>query len=267
MTIASVPAFKRLNWRLIVYTIVAGLVTLLLLALGGLHAILAPWLGHIWVASEEGIRHPEIHLWHDGQFGALLILLIGSLLTSLGRQRERMLPIQFFALSVGVYVLALAPFDPSSVLFLGVIVSLPIVAHPAFPNLLRFGRVGRISMAFIALSLAAAVLMLPAAWNALRLQVTAADEHALADHWITAVVLTIVLVLAGALAATRRPGWRALGVLTGLTYLYLGAAAISLPNQVGSWGTAGGVASMLGGLAFIIVTLWEAGAITARPTP
>jgi hypothetical protein len=81
------------------------------------------------------------------------------------------------------------------------------------------------------------------------------------------VVLTIVLVLAGVSAATRRPGWRALGFLTGLTYLYLGAAAISLPNQVGSWGTVGGIAGMLGGLAFIVVTLWEAGAITARPAP
>ena len=264
MATLTQSTLKRRDWRTIAFTMVAGLVTLLLLALGGLHGMLAPWLGHVWVASEEGIQHPEIHLWHDGQFGALLILLIGSLLTSFRQPRERVLLAQFFALSVGVYLLALARFDPGSVLVFGVIMSLPIVVHPAFRNLLRFEREGRMSVPLIALSLCAAVLLLPAAWNALRWQVAAADEHALANHWMAAVVLTIVLVLAGVLAATRRPGWRALGLLTGLTYLYLGAAAISLPDQAGSWGTLGGVVALLGGVAFLATTLWKTGSAASK---
>jgi len=267
MAALTQSTLKHRDWRTIVFTLVAGLVTLLLLALGGLHGMLAPWLGQVWVASEEGIQHPEIHFWHDGQFGALLILLIGSLLTSFREPRERVLLAQFFALSVGVYLLALAVFDPGSVVFFGLILYLPIVVHPALRNLLHFRSAGRRSTPLIALSLCAAVLLLPAAWNALRWQVAAADEHALANHWITAVVLTIVRVLAGLLAATRRPGWRALGFLTGLTYLYLGAAAITLPNQAGSWGTLGGVVSLLGGLGFLATTLWDARSATAKGTP
>ena len=59
------------------------------------------------------------------------------------------------------------------------------------------------------------------------------------------------------MAATRRPGWRALAFIIGITYLYLGSMALLLPDYAGSWGTIGGVLGLLGGLAYIGVTLFE----------
>ena len=68
----------------------------------------------------------------------------------------------------------------------------------------------------------------------------------------------IALALAGLLAATRRPGWQVLGLLTGATLIYLGLAAAKLPTQAGGWGAAGAALATLGGWAFVGVTVWEA---------
>ena len=65
------------------------------------------------------------------------------------------------------------------------------------------------------------------------------------------------LIVGGSMAATRRPGWRAVAFIIGITYLYLGSMALLLPDYAGSWGTIGGVLGLLGGLSYIGVTLFE----------
>ncbi len=59
----------------------------------------------------------------------------------------------------------------------------------------------------------------------------------------------------------KRPGWRALGIITGVAFLYLGLAALALPQQAGSWGIPGGILSLLAGALFVTVTLREARAM------
>ena len=41
-------------------------------------------------------------------------------------------------------------------------------------------------------------------------------------------------------------------------FVYLGLAAIAVPNYAGSWGTTGGILATLGGWGFIGATVWEA---------
>ena len=48
----------------------------------------------------------------------------------------------------------------------------------------------------------------------------------------------------------ERPGWQTLGTLVSLAYVYLGVAAITLLDQPGSWGIAGGLVSLAAGLAY-----------------
>jgi|SRR5215469_16784738 len=72
------------------------------------------------------------------------------------------------------------------------------------------------------------------------------------------VLLASMLILAGALAATKQAGWQVLGFLTGVAFLYLGGAALLLPDYAGSWGTMGGVLALFAGLGYLTATLLEA---------
>jgi hypothetical protein len=47
------------------------------------------------------------------------------------------------------------------------------------------------------------------------------------------IVLALLLILGGSLAATRRPGWHALAIIVGLAYFYLGSMAFLLPDYAG----------------------------------
>ncbi len=248
---------KQFDWRRLVFSGVAGLVALLLLAFGSLHGLVAVWV-RSWVASEPGIQHPEIHLWHDAQIGALVgIMFVGSLLALLWKPRQRPLVAQFLALGSLLYLVILAPFDSEAAIFLGLLFALPLASYPSLRHLVNFRRTEPLSWSLLGLSLLAAGLMMPFARRWFQLQLLDTGEHALANHWITGVALVGVLCLAGLLAATRRPGWPVLGVLVGLALLHLGAATVTLPDQPGSWGLNGGVVAIIGGLLFIGVTIRE----------
>jgi hypothetical protein len=100
-------------------------------------------------------------------------------------------------------------------------------------------------------------------WQNFLLQLQSQGET---GRWAESIDLALTLIVAGLLTATRRPGWRELGIITGLAYLYLAAAALAVPDQAGSWGVAGGIASVLGGLAYIGATLVEARRDSSEPT-
>ena len=74
---------------------------------------------------------------------------------------------------------------------------------------------------------------------------------------ITAIIFAITLALAGLLATTKRPGWQALGLLTGAALIYLGLVAAKLPAQAGSWGTLRTALATLLGWTFVGATAWE----------
>lgn len=248
---------RRFDWHGLVFSGVAGLVALLLLAIGALHGLVAVWV-RSWVASEPGIHHPEMHLWHDAQFGALVgIMIVGSLLALLWKPRQQPLVAQFLALGSLLYVGILVPFDPGAALFLGILLTVPLACYPTLPNLVNFRRTESLSFPLLGTTLLIATLFSPSAWSWLQLQLVDNGEHAIANHWVTGVALVGVLSLAGFLAATRRPGWPVLGLLVGLALLHQGTAAITLPYQPGSLGLTGGGVALVGGLLFIIVTLIE----------
>jgi len=77
----------------------------------------------------------------------------------------------------------------------------------------------------------------------------------------------LAIALAVVMAASKRPGWRPLGIITGLSLCHAGLAAIALARQPGSWGLFGGSLALAGGLAFIAITLreWQtAGAVSQK---
>ena len=96
------------------------------------------------------------------------------------------------------------------------------------------------------------------------------EHYHVGQTYVMPARLASMLILAGSLAATKQAGWQVLGFLTGAAFLYLGGAALLLPDYAGSWGTMGGVLGLLAGLGYIIATLVAARRsrqVTSSTTP
>ena len=259
MTAMTASETTRRDWRDIAYRIVAVLAVLLaLLLFGSLFAILSPWGGP---GGEPEAANPEIHRWHSSQWGTLMaILMSGSLLASLRRPRENPVLVQFAVVALLIFFvvgLVVEGFSPDMILF-PVIAGLLAATYPNPRALTNFAPAGSMSIPLMALTLVAAVALAPNFFQSVQLQMGHVAEHAELGHWLGSAVLNLWLVLGGVLAATRRGGWRTMGTIVGVAFLYLGVAALSIPAHDGSWGTMGGILSALGGLAFIGTTLYEA---------
>jgi hypothetical protein len=258
MSTNAIGAIKRWDWRRIVFTVIGGVVTYFLLT--NLFRLAAPWAAMAWYPHDDPRQlNPELHRWHEAMWGAVTGILNGGvLLTLLWRPRQNPLLIQFMALVVIGAAVTVLPFEPS-LFFVIVMLTLVIVAYPAPRALLDFSREGPISRPLLALNLAVALLLVPYIIQLTLWQLQGfGGEHATANQWISDVEHAVFLLLATLLASTKRPGWRTLGTLTGLVFLYLGFAAIALPGYAGSWGITGGILSLVGGLLYLIVTMSEA---------
>jgi hypothetical protein len=252
------------DWRDIVFRGVAGLAALALLTGPGLDLV-APWA--IVREAIPGFT-PELHRWHGADLAAFAGLLVGgSLLALLPRPRRWPLLAQFVLLALAIFALAsLLPVNGAALVLALVIGALVAAAYPAPRALLSISQAGSVDRPLLVLALAALPLLALNAWANAHLQFSDLGEHALHRHWMGSAALAMTLALAGLLAATGRPGWRALGFITGLTYLYLGMAALAIPRHDGSWGVTGGALALLGGAGFLAATV-HAGRRARRSSP
>jgi hypothetical protein len=251
------PQGEVKKWRVIVFVIVGGLLALVALFAGARDLLLLP--------GQSGFPS-EIHRWHEAQSGVFTTLLFGgSLLALLWQPQRRPLLVVFVVLSLALISLGFATvsgagFNPLWLAVGAALIGLLVAAYPAPGALLPFRRVGHPSYFLLLLTLIAAVLLAPIMARELNWQIlgmSGHDEHALNYHWLTSVLLTLMLILAGSLAATKQAGWPVLGFLTGAAFLYLGSMALLLPDYAGSWGVTGGMLGLLAGLGYITVTLVE----------
>ncbi|HJT59246.1 MAG TPA: hypothetical protein VJ761_22255 [Ktedonobacteraceae bacterium] len=258
MSSSALPQPEVKKWRIIVFVVVAGLLVLLTWFAGFRDLLLLP--------GQSGFPS-EIHRWHEAQSGAFTALLFGgSFLVLLWQPLRKPLLALFIVLSIVLVSISFATvsgygFNPIMLAIGAVLASIIVIAYPMPRALLNFRREGALSYPLLILTLVAAVLLAPIIARELNWQIlgiTDQDVHALNYHWLTSVVLALMLILAGSLAATKQAGWLALGLITGVTYLYLGGMAVLLPDYAGSWGVIGGVLGLLGGVAYITVTLLEA---------
>ncbi len=245
------------RWHVILFVTIAGLLTLLMLFASVRDLLLLP--------GQSGFPS-VIHRWHEAQSGAFMtILLGGSLLALLWKPQTKLLLMQYLVLSIGIVSLSFATatgagFTPIALVAGVVLIGILVAAYPRPRDLLNIRREASLSYPLLAITVVAAIVLAPIIARELNYQIlgmTQQDVHALNYHWLTSVVLALLLILGGSLAATRRPGWRALAFIVGITYLYLGSMALLLPDYAGSWGTIDGVLGLLGGLGYISVALFE----------
>jgi hypothetical protein len=247
-------SLTSLDWRAIVFRVIAAACALLLLTFGGLISILVPW-------GDPGLPFPgftpELHRWHSALLGVTeAILLPGLLFVLIWRPRQRPLLMQFFVV-VGVALVVPHFLTRGKTPISSAFIVFPIIAYPALGALLRFPSDAGTTVLLLVLALLAASVLGVDAFHNLQLQLAhAGGEHAHQGHWATAFSLDLVLAFALLIAARRIPGAHALGLLASVSLVYLGAAAAALPGQAGSWGFSGGMLALFGGAALAASHLW-----------
>ena len=239
------------QWRSKGFMLLTGILALALLA-GGTFEFIPAWI--------FGNPPDAIHLWHIAELGALSAIFLGGIMLALLRQpEEKPLLAQFFVLGGVILALGIAPFEIKGAAVL-LVAALFALSYPNRRGLLSFSREGSISIPLLALSLLFAAFLLPVAWREIQWQIIGMaqnDVHAQLLHWIGSAELIILLILAGLLSSTKRPGWKELGVITGAAYCYLGIIAMIVPGNAGSWGYTGGLFSIIGGVLYMLFTLVE----------
>ena len=139
-----------------------------------------------------------------------------------------------------------------------------IAAYPAFRHLKTFPIKASFSRSLLILSLTATLFLLPSLVRMTTLQIQGVGEEASSAQWIANVEHLVLLLLAGWLATTKRPGWRVLGISAGLTFFYLGIASLNLLALPGSWGLVGSILAIVGGLGFLVFSLIEKDRVPLR---
>jgi hypothetical protein len=266
MSTKAILNVKSWDWHRIIFTILAGVVTFFLLT--NLFRLVAPWAPMTWYPPDDPrVLNPDLHRWHEAMWGAVTGILEGGVLLSLlWRPRPNPLLIQFMALVIIGAVFIVLPFEPS-LLFVIVMLTFVVITYPAPRALLNFSREGPISRPLLLFSLVTAVLLVP---QIVRLEIWQIQgiggEQAIANEWVGDVEHSAFLLVAMFLASTKRPGWQTLSILTGVVFIYLGIAALALPNHAGSWGVTGGITALIGGLLYIVVTIREARKTVRNPS-
>jgi hypothetical protein len=241
------------NWRPRVFTFLTVLLSIVLLVAGTFEFIPA------WI-----LRNPPdaIHLWHIAELTALSAILLGGVMFGLVRKaEEKPLLAQFIVMSVIILAVGLTPFDIRLVGLL-LLAGLLVLAYPKPRALLSFSRKRRISAALLAITVLFAVILDPIIQQEIRYQIIGMaehDAHALQFHWIGSALLYVLLILAGVLASTKRPGWKRLAIVTGITYIFLAGIALIVPGYAaGAWIQAGGLFAGFFGALYMLVALAEA---------
>lgn len=269
---SEVPQKPVSRWRVILFS---GLVLLFALAsfvmLEGLTEGLSPWviIGCPGCWAEVAPDYlPALNRWHGAQHGTLIaILFAGSLIGLAWRAVEKPLLHQFYMVGHLVFMASFmagaifpsgAKLNNGSVVQFVAVLALLALAYPRPKLLFDFSSPGY-SRRLLYLTLAVGALLLYPTIRAYTMQFThvGIPGEILFFRWGEDATVNLVLITAGLMAATKRPGWKALTYLVGGALLFLGAAAITVPHEAASWGYVGGALSLLAGAAYCWIARTE----------
>lgn len=257
----AVTASSRTKGRQIAFT-----VSTLLFAAGAAGGLFGIGIVIGWSDTDEG----GIHRVHDIGFGVLYgVLLTVAFVAMAGRPGSKTAAFfQVVVTALAALIAGLVTAD-QSYLMLALVVfvaaAILLALHPARAEL--FHPAPRPSPVIATFVLAASV---PFVWFGLTManlqrEGAPADPHVSMDHWANMAAMAFGLVLAGLLASSGIRGWRLTAWCAGLGAAAYGLASIvfqrfpgtSVPYP-GSEGVGWGLVAVIGGLAFIALSEWEA---------
>jgi hypothetical protein len=217
---------------------------------------ISPW-GPVTLSNMQGVHDPNLHRWSAALAGGPDLGAAGVLFYLAWRPLKAPLVLQWLAMIVVVFLAANVPFVGPAVALIAVPILLVLVAYPEPRSLLKPPWSEGVSPPLLSIGVLVAAFLLPQAGRALAAQVRGADELAANADWASNAEHLINLSLAALLAGMRRPGARGLGLMAGAVLAFMGAAAIAVPTNPGSWGTVGGAVAIAGGLAFLAAVAYE----------
>jgi hypothetical protein len=176
------------------------------------------------------------------------------------------LALQWVALAVIVFLGANVPFVGPLVAVIAIPVVLVLLLYPEPRKLLIAPWRDGVDLPLLALGVVIAIFLLVAGATALVAQARGGDELARNYDWASNGEHLITVGLGAALAGMRRRGSVAVGIMAGVVLAFLGAAAITVPTNPGSFGTLGGAVAVAAGLALAALTAYRSMASQRRPT-
>ncbi|MFC4597397.1 hypothetical protein [Cohnella hongkongensis] len=227
-----------------------------LIMLEGLTEGLEPWIRSALAFDP----HPEELRFHGAVHGALIgVLLSGSLFILLWRPLAKPLLVRFYFVGHLIFLGTLAATGPAFALtrfpifvLFGILLAVLYFAYGNRREILRPTEPANLDRPMLVLSIVALLGLLPFLINGAVQQFQETEEQ---FRWGEGTALALTLIYGSFMVSTARKGAGALGLLLSFTYMYMGAAALALPDHEASWGIGGGSAAIVYGCVYAVFAL------------
>jgi hypothetical protein len=242
------------RWRLLIFRILAGLSGLFFLSI--LPQAISPWHGPT-LSNMTGVHDPDLHRWSAALAGGPDMGMGLVLLYLAFRPLGAPILLQWVALAVIVFLAANVPFVGPYLIVIAVPVVLTLVAYPRPRDLLQAPWAEGIRLPVFVIGALISVVLFADGARALAAQIQGQGELAVNYDWASNGEHLINVGLAALLAGMRRPGASVLALMAAAVVAFMGAAAITVPANPGSWGTAGGVGATVAAIALCAAVAYE----------
>src|SRR5438309_1181686 len=240
--------------RIWIFRVLAGLAGCIFLLT--LPQAISPW-GAATLSNTSGVHDLNLHRWSAALAGGPDLGMAAVLLYLAWRPMRAPLVLQWLALAVLVFLASNVPFVGLYVVVIAIPVVLVLAAYPDPRALLRAPWTDGVRLPVLALGVLVAAFLLPDSARALVAQLGGTDELArnydAASNGEHLINISVVALLSG----MRRPGAQVLTLMAAAVLAFMGAAAMSVPANPGSWGVVGGAAAIAGGLALAAAGAYE----------
>jgi hypothetical protein len=204
-----------------------------------------------------GVRALPLHRWSSALAGGPDLGVAVVLFYIAWRPLRVPLALQMLALGTAVFLGANLPFVGPALGVIAIPAILVLVLYPKPRDLFNAPWSAGVSWPLLGLGILVSIFLLPDAVIAIAAQIRNSDVLAANYDWASNGEHLINVSLHAVLAGMSKAGAGVLRVVAGAVLVFLGAAAIAVPNDPGSWGTLGGWLAIAVGVAIAATSAYE----------
>jgi hypothetical protein len=243
---------RTIGIRLTLMRIVAALYGVFFLAT--IPQAISPW-GALSVGT--GVRALPLHRWSSALAGGPDLGTAVVLFYIAWRPLRAPLALQMLALGTAVFLGANLPFVGPVPGVIAIPAILILILYPKPRDLFNVPWSAGVSWPLLGLGTLVSIFLLPDAVIAIASQIRNADVLAANYDWASNGEHLINVSVHAVLAGMSKAGAGVVRVVVSAVLVFLGAAAIAVPNDPGSWGTQGGGLAIVVGLGIAAATAYE----------
>lgn len=248
MTAQELTLKKTLDWRTLLFRIVAGLISLFFLAIS-VYALLWPW-----VIVLPDMPDPELQRWFAAQWGVLgsLFFALPLVISILKPNQSKNLMQYWFFGNILVSLFWFLVGEKTIDSF--VIILLILLTYPHLRDLFKFEK-PLFNRRFAALGAIVVLGFLPRMIldfkNTFALIGGSTEDLMMMDNFTHELNIFLYIILGVTAVAFKLPNWKTLAYIVGVAMTYLGIVAFFIPGHPGSWGWIGGALALLWGVVYL----------------